>query len=137
MRLSVVVRRPGLVDLAIAGVLAGLALPFAARAQTPSCEWLAGGFHVHTVYLAESLAGPGADDPNTDPFESFPDDPEGFFGDAITLGWTPGQQGAIAESRDLDFIAITDHDNVDAQLDLPNSGWGLTDQLPGGEPLVW
>jgi hypothetical protein len=93
---------------------------------------LAGDFHVHTVYSHDSWGGP--DDPGTGPDEFY------------TLGWTPGQQGAIAESRDLDFIAITDHDNVDGYLaregaatgvGLYESGWGLTDQLPGGDPLIW
>ncbi len=112
--------------------LIGLAVPMAARAQTDGCDWLAGDFHVHTVYSHDSWGGP--QDPGTPPDEFF------------TFGWTPGQQGAIAESRDLDFIAITDHDNVDGYLDregaytgvgLYESGWGRTNQLPGGDPLVW
>ena len=98
----------------------------------PSCEWLAGDFHVHTVYSHDSYGGP--DDTGTGP--------EDFY----TLGWTPGQQGAIAESRDLDFIAIADHNNIDAYearaatasgFGFYESGWGLPDQVPGGDPLVW
>ncbi|HWL66736.1 MAG TPA: hypothetical protein VNP73_12235, partial [Actinomycetota bacterium] len=51
-----------------------LALPLnAARAQT-ECEWLAGDFHVHTVYSHDSWGGP--DDPGTPPDE------------AHTFGWT-------------------------------------------------
>ena len=100
--------------------------------ELSGCEWLAGDFHVHTVYSHDSYGGP--DDHETPP--------EDFY----TLGWTPAQQGAIAEARGLDFIAITDHNNVDAYanrdapasgLDLYESGWGRTDQVPGGEPLVW
>lgn len=102
------------------------------RAETGDCEWLAGDFHVHTVFSHDSYGGP--EDAGTGA--------EDFY----TLGWTPGQQGAIAESRGLDFIAITDHNNVDAYdardelftgIGLYESGWGETDQVPGGDPLVW
>lgn len=122
------------------GLNAGVAIafiaalvPFAASAQAEAgCEWLAGDFHVHTVFSHDSYGGP--DDEGTGP--------EDFY----TLGWTPGQQGAIAESRDLDFIAITDHNNVDGYLGrdaaytgigLYESGWGSPNQVPGGDPLVW
>ena len=119
--------------LAIAIALVAAAMPFTAAARAePSCEWLAGDFHVHTVYSHDSYGGP--DDEGT-PADEF-----------YTLGWTPGQQGAIAESRDLDFIAITDHNNIDGYLQrndavtgigLYESGWGLPDQVPGGDPLIW
>lgn len=123
--------RRALVFAVVLGLVA-LALPMAARADGPECEWLAGDFHAHTVYSHDSYGGP--DDPGTGPDEFY------------TFGWTPGQQGAIAESRDLDFIAITDHDNVDGYLNregaatgvgLYESGWGRQDQLPGGDPLIW
>ena len=87
---------------------------------------------MHTVYSHDSYGGP--EDPGTGPDEFY------------TLGWTPGQQGAIAESRGLDFIAITDHNNIDGYLTrespttgfaLYESGWGLSNQVPGGSPLTW
>ena len=114
-----------------AGVFA-FVLPLGAQAQEPPCEWVAGDFHVHTVYSHDAYGGPDDDETG----------PEDFY----TLGWTPGQQGAISESRGLDFIAITDHNNVNGyeQRDAPatgvglwESGWGRQNQLPGGNPLIW
>jgi hypothetical protein len=114
-----------------AGLIAAV-VPSSGRAEEPGCTWLAGDFHVHTVYSHDSYGGP--DDPGTGPDEFY------------TLGWTPGQQGAIAESRGLDFIAISDHNNIDAYLardsaatgvGLYESGWGLSNQVPGGDSLIW
>jgi hypothetical protein len=122
-----------ILTLVVAAGAIAVALPITTgRAADPSCEWLAGDFHVHTVYSHDSYGGP--DDPGTGPDEFY------------TLGWTPGQQGAIAESRGLDFIAITDHNSVDGYtardtaatgLGFYESGWGRADQVPGGQPLIW
>jgi hypothetical protein len=118
--------------LGLAAAFIAMALPVTGRAAGSSCEWLAGDFHVHTVYSHDAYGGP--DDPGTGIDEFY------------TLGWTPGQQGAIAESRGLDFIAITDHNNVDGYaardsaasgVAFYESGWGRADQIPGGDPLVW
>src|SRR5438067_11762401 len=54
----------------------------------PAGEWLAGDFHCHTTYSHDVWSGPGDD--NTGP--------EDFY----TLGWTPGEQITIAETRALD-----------------------------------
>ena len=48
--------------LAVAALLALGAAP-AAHAG----EWLAGDFHVHSVYSHDSWGGPGSGDTNTDP----------------------------------------------------------------------
>lgn len=89
----------------IATCVGALALPLLqstqlAGAGTPggSCEWLAGDFHVHTTYSHDSW-DPIADD-NTGPDEFY------------TWGWSPSEQARIAASRDLDFVAITDHNDV-------------------------
>ncbi|MGH2807521.1 MAG: CehA/McbA family metallohydrolase [Actinomycetota bacterium] len=111
----------------IVGIVAVMAsiLPRPALGERArDCEWLAGDFHVHTIYSHDSWSGPGTDDPNgNDPFGSLPGDPEEFFSDAITLGQTVAEDRDLALSRGLDFIAITDHDNVMAQQD-PAYGTG-------------
>lgn len=125
-------RRHRLIGLTLTAALCAAVVPFAVSAQADSqCEWLAGDFHVHTVYSHDSYGGPQDDETG----------PEDFY----TFGWTPGQQGAIAESRELDFIAITDHNNVHGyeQRNAPatgvglwESGWG-GDTFPGEHPLIW
>src|SRR3954451_12471269 len=70
----------------------------------PAGEWLGGGFHCHTIYSHDVWSGPGDD--NTGP--------EDFY----TLGWTPGEQITIATTRALDFLAITDHNRLDALHDV-------------------
>jgi hypothetical protein len=67
-------------------------------------RWLAGDFHSHTVLSHDVWGGPGDDNTST--------------GDAYTLGWTAGEQIRNAETRELDFLAITDHNRTDA-LRLP------------------
>ncbi|MDT7618464.1 MAG: hypothetical protein QOF00_5911 [Pseudonocardiales bacterium] len=92
-----------------AGVGAVVAIPglrSAARAVVPAPTggvWLAGDFHVHTTYSHDVWSGPG-DDNTTE---------EDFY----TLGWTPAEQIQIAETRGLDFVALTDHSRTDALRD--------------------
>jgi hypothetical protein len=94
--------------LASAVVLAALAGPAAARA-----EWIAGDLHVHTTYSHDSYGGPGDD--NTGPDEAY------------TLGHTVTDQFAIARSRGLDYLAITDHNDIRSQSD---PGFGFLGVLP-------
>ena len=78
-------------------------------------EWLAGDLHAHTTYSHDSYGGPG--DGNTGLEEAF------------TLGHPVASQFAVAESRGLDFLAITDHNDVRSQAD---PGWpGATDPVIG------
>lgn len=70
-------------------------------------EWLVGDLHCHTVFSHDVWGGPGDD--NTD------------LDQAYTLGWLPNEQIAIAELRGLDFLAITDHNDVRALFD---AGYG-------------
>src|SRR2546423_14168230 len=62
--------------------------------------WLAGDLHCHTVLSHDVWGGRGDD--NTGPDQAY------------TYGWTAGEQIANAESRGLDFLAVTDHNRTDA-----------------------
>ncbi|HVL54588.1 MAG TPA: CehA/McbA family metallohydrolase, partial [Vitreimonas sp.] len=80
--------------------------------------WLAGDLHTHTTYSHDVWSGPGDD--NT-PASDF-----------YTLGWSPAEQIAIAEARLLDYLAITDHDDVRALADPGYRSSRLT-LIPGYE----
>jgi TAT (twin-arginine translocation) pathway signal sequence len=86
-----------------AGAGAAVLLPtprFSFASPLTKGEWLAGDFHCHTVLSHDVWGGPGDDNTGEEDF--------------YTLGWTAGEQIAHAEARGLDFLAVTDHDRVDA-----------------------
>lgn len=82
-------------------------------------QWVSGDFHLHTTWSHDSYGGPG-------------DDNSSLEEDGYTLGWTPGEQIAIAESRGLDFITITDHNDTRSVLD-PGANSGRITIVPGYE----
>ena len=96
------------------GALALLVAPAGAEAG----RWVAGDLHVHTTYSHDSYGGP-ADD-NTGPEDVF------------TLGHTVTDDFAIARSRGLDFLAISDHNDVRSQSD-PGFGTSGVLGLPAYE----
>src|SRR3954466_2103577 len=91
-----------------------LALPGSASAG----RWVAGDLHVHTTYSHDSYGGPSDD--NTGPE------------DAYTLGHTVTDDFAIARTRGLDFLAISDHNDVRSQSD-PGFGTSGVLGLPAYE----
>jgi hypothetical protein len=91
-----------------------LALPGSATAG----RWVAGDLHVHTTYSHDSYGGPSDD--NTGPE------------DAYTLGHTVTDDFAIARTRGLDFLAISDHNDVRSQSD-PGFGTSGVLGLPAYE----
>ncbi|MFP5297785.1 MAG: CehA/McbA family metallohydrolase [Actinomycetota bacterium] len=80
--------------------------------------WLAGDLHVHSTYSHDSYGGPHDDNTSIDEF--------------YTLGWSVAEQGEIARSRGLDYLAITDHNDVRSVADPAFGSAGLL-WLPGYE----
>ena len=91
----------GIVVAAVMVLTPGSGAPAAAE---PSCDWLAGDLHVHTSYSHDSYGGPTDDNTNPDEF--------------YTFGWQPGDEGLLAATRGLDYVAITDHEDIRSQSDF-------------------
>jgi hypothetical protein len=91
---------------------------FAAPGTAQAGRWVAGDLHVHTTYSHDSYGGPGDD--NTGPEDVF------------TLGHTVTDDFAIARTRGLDFMAISDHMDVRSQSD-PGFGTSGVLGLPAYE----
>lgn len=91
-----------------AGVAALAAFPrraFSGILAPSGGEWLAGDLHAHTIY-SHDVCGTPPTAPNCD------SDGNGRPSPGYTWGWTPAEQIAIAESRNLDFLALTDHNDI-------------------------
>jgi len=94
--------------LALALAATALATCPAVSAAPPG-EWVAGDLHIHTTLSHDSYGGP--DDDNTGPEDLF------------SLGFTVAGQFTQARSRGLDYLAVTDHNDIRSQTD-PGFGSG-------------
>jgi hypothetical protein len=111
-------RRPVLIrGTGWAGALAAAVL-LACAPGASAGEWLAGDLHVHTTYSHDSYGGPTDD--NTGPE------------DANTAGHNVAGDFALALARGLDYLAITDHNDIRSQSD-PGFGLGGVIPVPGYE----
>lgn len=87
--------------LVLAGPVAGSGAepaPPAPRAPTATAEWLAGDLHVHTCYSHDAYCGPGDDNTGLE--------------ELYTLSGDVGLRFAEAALKGLDYLAITDHNDV-------------------------
>jgi hypothetical protein len=80
--------------------------------------WVAGDLHVHTTYSHDSYGGPGDDNTGLD--------------DANTYGLTVADEFRLASTRGLDYLAITDHNDIRSQTD-PGFGSEGVIAVPGYE----
>jgi hypothetical protein len=99
-------------------IVLGWCVACLACAPASAQEWLAGDLHVHTCYSHDSYCPP--DDDNTGPDEFY------------TAGLTVEQRFAEAAARGLDFLAITDHNDVRSSADPGFGGHGVMG-IPGYE----
>ena len=107
--------RRGRTKLRLGAAVTVLGVAALAAAGPARAEWLAGDLHVHTTFSHDSYGGPGDD--NTGP------------GAAYTLGHSVESQFALARSRGLHYLAITDHDDIRSQAD---PGFGAGGVIPIG-----
>ena len=90
-----------------------LALLVVAPPAHAAGQWLAGDLHVHTCYSHDVWCGP--DDDNTD------------TQDFYTYGHTVAEDFQLASLRGLDYLAITDHNDIRSQTD---PGFGADGVIP-------
>ncbi|MDQ4004747.1 MAG: CehA/McbA family metallohydrolase, partial [Actinomycetota bacterium] len=107
-----IVRLALIAALVVAATVATPA-PGAGGKPTQRGSWLAGDLHVHTCFSHDAYCGPSDD--NTGPEEAY------------TAGLTVQEQFCAASQRGLDFLAITDHEDVRSQAD---PGFGACGVLP-------
>ena len=90
----------------------------AAASPASAAQWLAGDLHVHTCFSHDVWCGP--DDDNTD------------AQDFYTFGHSVGDDFLLAKLRGLDYLAITDHNDIRSQSD-PGFGSQGVIPVPGYE----
>jgi hypothetical protein len=81
--------------------------------RPPTGFWVAGDLHVHTIYGHDTCVDPTTawDPSTTDRAARRPCDAP------YTVGFTPTQRLQEAQQRGLNFVALTDHNNVVNQTD--------------------
>src|SRR5439155_12892684 len=91
----------------------------AAGPKPPAGFWVAGDLHVHTIYGHDTCITPTTAWDDSSPNRAA----RTSCGDAYTVSFTPMQRLQEALDRGLDFVAITDHNNVVNQTDPDELSW--------------
>ena len=95
--------------------IAAALLTLALAAPAGAAEWLAGDGHVHTCYSGDAWCGPGMDD---DPI----DEELAFY----SLGGSVAARFGEASVKGLDFLVISDHNDIRAIRDAAFGSAGVT-----------
>src|SRR5438132_3576308 len=85
----------------------------------PAGFWVSGDLHVHTIYGHDTCIDPTTAWDYTRPDRAA----RKSCNDAYTVSFTPMQRLQEASDRGLDFVAITDHNNVVNQTDPEELAW--------------
>ena len=99
-----------------------------ASAERAEGMWLAGDMHVHTCYSHDAYCGPTDDNTGPDTFYS--------------SGGTVGERFGEAAAKGLDFLNVSDHDDIRAWTDPDFGAHGVTAlhgyeaSLPGGHAHI-
>jgi hypothetical protein len=112
--------RRGLLIAVALLVATALHAPADAR-RAPGGEWLAGDLHVHTCYSHDAYCGPNDD--NTGP------------GEFYTFSGNVRERFLEAKLRGLDYLAITDHNDVRSSSDPGFGAFGVVG-VPGYENSI-
>jgi hypothetical protein len=105
--------------VAVSGVAPAVAGGSSPGPKPPRGFWVAGDFHVHTIYGHDTCITPTQAWDDSSPDRSA----RTACGDAYTLGFTPAQRLEEALTRGLDFVTISDHNNVVNQTDPSEVSW--------------
>src|SRR5256885_5069253 len=89
------------------------------RPRPPTGQWIARDLHVHTIYGHDTCITPTqAWDPSS-PSRSA----RRSCADPYTVSFTPRERLTEAADRGLDFVALSDHNNVLNQTDPAVRTW--------------
>jgi hypothetical protein len=105
--------------LTLVVALSAPALSGASAPRPPAGFWIAGDLHVHTIYGHDTCIDPTTAWDYTKPDRSA----RKSCNDAYTVSFTPMQRLQEASDRGLDFVAITDHNNIVNQTDPDELAW--------------
>jgi predicted metal-dependent phosphoesterase TrpH len=93
--------------------------------QPPIGEWLAGDLHVHTCYSHDAWCPPEDDNTGPQPGQDPADAVDALVNDSYTLSGSVDERFTEASVKGLDYLAITDHNDVRSQSAPGFGGHGV------------